>query len=80
MPTDDLQETRRRRRRKIVTAVSLVFLLLLTAVLTALFWKFFASSNETDFRVYVASFGVLAPLIFLGAQMLQIFLPSSPVS
>lgn len=78
MSTVDLQETRRRKRRKILTAVSLVVLLLLTAALTALFWNFFASSNETDFRAYVESFGMAAPLIFLGAQMLQIFLPLLP--
>ena len=67
-----------KRRRKLITGISLFVLLALTVLLTVLFWNFFANTDQADFRTYVESFGPAAPLIFLGAQMLQIFLPLLP--
>ncbi len=71
-------DTRKLRRRKWISTVSLIVLLVLTVGLTVLFWNYFSSNNETDFREYMERFGVAAPLIFLLAQMLQIFLPLLP--
>ena len=42
------------------------------------FWNFFNKNNEDSFREYVEQFGITAPLVFLAAQMLQIFLPLLP--
>lgn len=68
----------KKKRRKIITGVSLIVLLVLTAVLTVMFWNFFNKNNEDSFREYVEQFGITAPLVFLAAQMLQIFLPLLP--
>ena len=68
----------RERRRKIVTGISLFVLLCLTVLLTVLCWNFFAKSDQADFRAYIEGFGAAAPLVFLGVQMLQIFLPLLP--
>ncbi len=78
MPNVDSKTERRLRRRKIITALSVAALLALTVLLTVLFWNFFAKTGETDFRAYMESFGMAAPLIFLLFQMLQIFLPLLP--
>ena len=68
----------KKRRRKIVTGISLFVLLCLTVLLTVLCWNFFAKSDQADFRAYIEGFGAAAPLVFLGVQMLQIFLPLLP--
>lgn len=68
----------RKKRRKIITTVSLIVLLALTVILTVVFWNFFSKSNEDSFQEYIEQFGVAAPLVFLAAQMLQVFLPLLP--
>ena len=68
----------KKRRRKIITGISLFILLCLTVLLTVLCWNFFAKSDQADFRAYIEGFGAAAPLVFLGVQMLQIFLPLLP--
>ena len=68
----------KKRRRKIITGISLFVLLCLTVLLTVLCWNFFAKSDQADFRAYIEGFGAAAPLVFLGVQMLQIFLPLLP--
>lgn len=76
--TIDDNATRRLRRRKIITTISLLVLLALTVGLTLLFWRYFSTENQTDFRTYMESVGLAAPLLFLLAQMLQVFLPLLP--
>lgn len=66
------------RRRKILVTTSLIVLLTLTVLLTVILWRFFVADNEMNFRRYIEQFGLWAPLIFLLAQMLQIFLPLLP--
>ncbi len=75
--TDDVSSSKIK-RRKIITGVSLIVLLFLTVILTVVFWNFFNKNNEDSFREYIERFGVTAPLVFLTAQMLQIFLPLLP--
>ena len=78
MPQTDERTRVKQKRRKIITGISLIVLLALTVLLTVLLWNFFSKSNEESFREYVERFGITAPLVFLAAQMLQVFLPLLP--
>ena len=78
MPQTDERTRVKQKRRKIITGISLIVLLALTVLLTVLLWNFFSKSNEESFREYVEQFGITAPLVFLAAQMLQVFLPLLP--
>ena len=67
-----------RRRRKILAGISLAVVLLLVIFLTLFVSRWLSSFSQEDFRDYVRSFGVLAPLVMLGLQILQVFIALIP--
>ena len=66
------------RRRKILAGISLAIVLLLVIILTLFVSRWLRSFSQEDFRDYVRSFGVLAPLVMLGLQILQVFIALIP--
>ena len=66
------------RRRKILAGISLAVVLLLMVLLTLFVSHWLRSFSQDDFRDYVRSFGVLAPLVMLGLQILQVFIALIP--
>ena len=66
------------RRRKILAGISLAVVLLLMVLLTLFVSHWLRSFSQEDFRDYVRSFGVLAPLVMLGLQILQVFIALIP--
>ena len=66
------------RRRKLLAGISLAVVLLLMVALTLFVSGWLRSFSQDDFRDYVRSFGVLAPLVMLGLQILQVFIALIP--
>ena len=66
------------RRRKILAGISLAVVLLLAVFVTLFVSHWLHSFSQDDFRDYVCSFGVLAPLVMLGLQILQVFIALIP--
>ena len=66
------------RRRKILAGISLAIVLILVIILTLFVSHWLRSFSQEDFRDYVRSFGVLAPLVMLGLQILQVFIALIP--
>lgn len=66
------------RRRKILAGISLAVVLLLMVLLTLFVSHWLRSFSQDDFRDYVRSFGVLAPLVMLTLQILQVFIALIP--
>ena len=66
------------RRRKILAGISLAVVLLLAVFVTLFVSHWLHSFSQDDFRDYVRSFGVLAPLVMLGLQILQVFIALIP--
>ena len=66
------------RRRKILAGISLAVVLLLAVFVTLFVSYWLHSFSQDDFRDYVRSFGVLAPLVMLGLQILQVFIALIP--
>lgn len=66
------------RSRKILAGISLAVVLLLVVLLTLFVSRWLSSFSQDDFRDYVRSFGVLAPLVMLGLQILQVFIALIP--
>ena len=62
------------RSRKILAGISLAVVLLLVVLLTLFVSRWLSSFSQDDFRDYVRSFGVLAPLVMLGLQILQVLI------
>ena len=66
------------RRRKILAGISVSVVLLLVICVTLFVSRWLRSFSQEDFREYVRSFGVLAPLVMLGLQILQVFIALIP--
>ena len=66
------------RRRKVLAGISLAVVLLLAVFVTLFVSHWLHSFSQDDFRDYVRSFGVLAPLVMLGLQILQVFIALIP--
>ena len=66
------------RSRKWLAGISLAVVLLLMVLLTLFVSHWLRSFSQDDFRDYVRSFGVLAPLVMLGLQILQVFIALIP--
>ena len=66
------------RSRKWLAGISLAVVLLLMVLLTMFVSHWLRSFSQEDFRDYVRSFGVLAPLVMLGLQILQVFIALIP--
>ena len=66
------------RRRKILAGISLAVVVLLMVLLTLFVSHWLRSFSQEDFRDYVRSFGVLAPLVMLALQILQVFIALIP--
>ena len=66
------------RSRKWLAGISLAVVLLLMVLLTLFVSRWLHSFSQDDFRDYVRSFGVLAPLVMLGLQILQVFIALIP--
>lgn len=66
------------RRRKTLAGISLAVVTLLLVLLTLFVSRWLRSFSQDDFRDYVRSFGVLAPLVMLGLQILQVFIALIP--
>ena len=67
-----------KRRRKILAGISAAVVLLLVFCVTLFVSGWLRSFSQEDFREYVRSFGVLAPLVMLGLQILQVFIALIP--
>ena len=66
------------RSRKWLAGISLAVVLLLMVLLTLFVSRWLRSFSQDDFRDYVRSFGVLAPFVMLGLQILQVFIALIP--
>jgi len=66
------------RRRKWLAGISLAVILLLVTFVTLFVSGWLRSFSQDDFRDYVRSFGMLAPLVMLGLQILQVFIALIP--
>jgi uncharacterized membrane protein YdjX (TVP38/TMEM64 family) len=66
------------RSRKWLAGISLAVVLLLMVLLTLFVSHWLRTFSQDDFRDYVRSFGVLAPLVMLGLQILQVFIALIP--
>lgn len=66
------------RKRKLLAGVSIFVVLLLMVLLTLFVCHWLNSFSQDDFRDYVRSFGVLAPLVMLALQILQVFIALIP--
>ena len=65
-------------RRKWLAGISIVVVLLLVIFVTLFVSRWLSSFSQEDFRDYVRSFGMLAPLVMLGLQILQVFIALIP--
>ena len=70
--------TQYERRRKILAGISAAVVLLLVICVTLFVSRWLSSFSQEDFRDYVRSFGMLAPLVMLGLQILQVFIALIP--
>ena len=66
------------RKRKLLAGISIFVVLLLMVLLTLFVCRWLNSFSQDDFRDYVRSFGVLAPLVMLVLQILQVFIALIP--
>ena len=66
------------RKRKLLAGVSIFVVLLLMVLLTLFVCHWLSSFSQEDFREHVRSFGVLAPLVMLVLQILQVFIALIP--
>lgn len=66
------------RRRKWLAGISLAVVVLLVVSLTLFVSHWLRSFSQDDFRDYVRSFGMLAPVVMLGLQILQVFIALIP--
>ena len=66
------------RSRKWLAGISLAVVLLLMVALTLFVSHWLRSFSQEAFRDYVRSFGILAPLVMLGLQILQVFIALIP--
>ena len=66
------------RKRKWLAGISIAVLLLLVICVTLFVSRWLRSFSQEDFRDYVRSFGVLAPVVMLGLQILQVFIALIP--
>ena len=66
------------RRRKWLAGISIAVVLLLAILVTWFVSHWLRSFSQEDFRDYVRSFGMLAPLVMLGLQILQVFIALIP--
>ena len=66
------------RRRKWLAGISIAVVLLLVILVTLFVSHWLRSFSQEDFRAYVRSFGMLAPLVMLGLQILQVFIALIP--
>ena len=67
-----------KRKRKWLAGISIAVLLLLVICVTLFVSRWLRSFSQEDFRDYVRSFGVLAPVVMLGLQILQVFIALIP--
>ena len=70
--------TQYERRRKSLAGISLAVVVLLVVFVTLFVSRWLSSFSREDFRDYVRSFGVLAPAVMLGLQILQVFIALIP--
>ena len=66
------------RKRKLLAGISIFVVLLLMVLLTLFVCHWLNSFSQEDFREHVRSFGVLAPLVMLALQILQVFIALIP--
>lgn len=65
-------------KRKLLAGISISVVLLLMVLLTLFVCRWLNSFSQEDFREHVRSFGVLAPLVMLALQILQVFIALIP--
>lgn len=66
------------RRRKWLSMISLIVVLALLTLLTLVVWHWLSSFSQESFRDYIQSFGPVGWLVFLGLQILQVFIALIP--
>ena len=66
------------RKRKWLAGISIAVVMLLVVCVTLFVSYWLRSFSQEDFRDYVRSFGVLAPVVMLGLQILQVFIALIP--
>lgn len=66
------------RKRKWLTGISLAIVLVLAALLTVFIWNWLSSFSQEGLRDYIQSFGAWSWLVFLGLQILQVFIALIP--
>ena len=67
-----------KRKRKWLAGISIAVVMLLVVCVTLFVSRWLRSFSQEDFRAYVRSFGVLAPVVMLGLQILQVFIALIP--
>ena len=67
-----------KRKRKWLAGISIAVVMLLVVCVTLFVSRWLRSFSQEDFRDYVRSFGVLAPVVMLGLQILQVFIALIP--
>ena len=67
-----------KRKRKWLAGISIAVVMLLVVCVTLFVSYWLRSFSQEDFRAYVRSFGVLAPVVMLGLQILQVFIALIP--
>lgn len=66
------------RSKKLLAAISLAVVLILTLLLTIFIAVWLHSFSDSEFRDYIRSFGAAGWLVFLGLQVLQVFIALIP--
>ena len=66
------------RRKKWLSGISLTIVVLLAVLLTLFIGSWLRSFSDTEFREYIQSFGAAGWLVFLGLQILQVFVALIP--
>lgn len=78
MGKDVLKEKEYNNSRKIFSIISLVIIIALSLLATLFVYKWLSSFSESEFKDYINSFGILAPLVLLSLQILQVFIALIP--
>lgn len=66
------------RKRKWLTGISVALVVVLASLITLFVWRWLSSFSKEGLRDYIRSFGALGWVVFLGLQILQVFIALIP--
>lgn len=73
-----MEDKQYNRRRKLLAGISAGVVIILAGLATWFLWDWLASFSQEGLRDYIRSFGAAGWLVFLGLQILQVFIALIP--